>query len=100
MLISFQTLMIALKILTTATRETQLVQIPKDRSLALVILDSLGMDTTARVIQINQRKFSAVSTKPTKLAAPKAISFVNRPTSSYSIGDDVLISVFVVDTYV
>ena len=50
MLISFQTLMSALKMLTTVARGAQLVQIPKDRSLAPVILDSLVMDTTAQVI--------------------------------------------------
>ena len=69
MLTSFQTLMSALKILTTVAKGTQLVQIPKDPSLALVILDLLGMDTTAQVIQVNQRKFSAVSTSKTHTAS-------------------------------
>ena len=68
MLISFQTLMSALKILTTVATGMQLVQIPKDPSLALVILDSLGMDTTAQVIQINQQKFSTVSRSKTHTA--------------------------------
>ena len=52
MFISFQILMSVLKILIAAVKGEQLVQIPKDRSLALVILDSMGMDTTAQVIQI------------------------------------------------
>ena len=52
MFISFQILMSVLKILIAAVKGMQLVQIPKDRSLALVILDSMGMDTTAQVIQI------------------------------------------------
>ena len=69
MLTSFQTLMSALKILTTVAKGTQLVQIPKDPSLALVILDLLGMDTTVQVIQVNQRKFSAVSTSKTHIAS-------------------------------
>ena len=85
MLTSFQTLMSALKILTTVAKGTQLVQIPKDPSLALVILDLLGMDTTAQVIQVNQRKLSAVSTSKTpQLPASKAISSVTRPISYYS----------------
>ena len=50
--ISFQILMSVLKILIAAVKGEQLVQIPKDRSLALVILDSMGMDTTAQAIQI------------------------------------------------
>ena len=49
--------MSALKILATVARGTQLVQIPRDRLLALAIPDSLGMDTTVQVIQINQCKF-------------------------------------------
>ena len=44
--------MSVLKILIAAVKGEQLVQIPKDRSLALVILDSMGMDTTAQAIQI------------------------------------------------
>ena len=68
-LTSFQTLMSALKILTTVAKGTQPVQIPKDPSLALVILDLLGMDTTAQVIQVNQRKFSAVSISKTHRAS-------------------------------
>ena len=77
--------MSALKILTTVSKGTQPVQIPKDPSLALVILDLLGMDTTAQVIQVNQRKLSAVSTSKTpQLPASKAISSVTRPISYYS----------------
>ena len=61
--------MSALKILATVARGTQLVQIPKDRLLALAIPDSLGMDTTVQVIQINQCKFFfSVSTSKTHTA--------------------------------
>ena len=85
--------MSALKILATVARGTQLVQIPKDRLLALAIPDSLGMDTTVQVIQINQCKFffPFQQVKPPQLPAPKAISFLNRPSSSYSIRRGVFI---------
>ena len=85
--------MSALKILATVARGTQLVQIPKDRLLALAIPDSLGMDTTVQVIQINQCKFffPFQQVKPTQLPAPKAISFLNRPSSSCSIRRGVFI---------
>ena len=90
MLTSFQTLMSALKILTTVAKGTQLVQIPKDPSLALVILDSLGMDTTAQVIQVNQRKFPTVSTSKTHTATyTKGYFFGARPLSYYNIRDGV-----------
>ena len=86
MLTLFQTLMSALKILTTVAKGTQLVQIPKDPSLALVILDSLGMDQTAQVIQVNQRKFPTVSTSKTHTATcTKGYFFGARRISYYNI---------------
>ena len=78
--------MSALKILTTVATGMQLVQIPKDPSLALVILDSLGMDTTAQVIQINQQKFSTVSRSKTHTATcTKGYFFGARPISYNNI---------------
>ena len=47
--IPFQTLMSAIKILTTVARGTPLVQIPRDHSSALVSLDSLETGRTAEV---------------------------------------------------
>ena len=80
--------MSALKILATVARGTQLVQIPKDRFLALAIPDSLGMDTTVQVMQINRCQFffPFQPVKPTRLPAPKAIS-----SSSHSIRRGVFI---------
>ena len=49
LLISLQTLMSVLRILTTAVGIMPLVQIQRDCSTALVILDSAGMDTTVQV---------------------------------------------------
>ena len=49
MLISFQTLMSALRILTTVARGKPLVQSPQDHSSAFVGLGSLEMGTTAEV---------------------------------------------------
>ena len=49
MLISLQTLMSVLRIPTTAVGTMPLVQIQRDCSTALVILDSAGMDTTVQV---------------------------------------------------
>ena len=49
LLISLQTLMSVLSILTTAVGIMPLVQIQRDCSTALVILDSAGMDTTVQV---------------------------------------------------
>ena len=49
MLISLQTLMSVLRIPTTAVGTIPLVQIQRDCSTALVILDSAGMDTTVQV---------------------------------------------------
>ena len=49
MLISFQTLMTALRILTTVVRAKPLVQTPQDHSSALVSLGSLEMGTTAEL---------------------------------------------------
>ena len=49
MLILFQTLMSALRILTTVARGKPLVQTPQDHSSALVSLGSLEMGTTAKV---------------------------------------------------
>ena len=48
-LISLQTLMSVLRIPTTAVGTMPLVQIQRDCSTALVILDSAGMDTTVQV---------------------------------------------------
>ena len=48
-LISLQTLMSVLRIPTTAVGTMPLVQIQRDCSTALVILDSTGMDTTVQV---------------------------------------------------
>ena len=48
-LISLQTLMSVLRIPTTAVGTIPLVQIQRDCSTALVILDSAGMDTTVQV---------------------------------------------------
>ena len=49
LLISLQTLMSVLRIPTTAVGTMPLVQIQRDCSTALVILDSAGMDTTVQV---------------------------------------------------
>ena len=49
LLISSQTLMSVLRIPTTAVGTIPLVQIQRDCSTALVILDSTGMDTTVQV---------------------------------------------------
>ena len=49
LLISLQTLMSVLRIPTTAVGTMPLVQIQRDSSTALVILDSSGMDTTVQV---------------------------------------------------
>ena len=49
LLISLQTLMSVLRIPTTAVGTMPLVQIQRDSSTALVILDSAGMDTTVQV---------------------------------------------------
>ena len=49
MLISLQTLMSVLRIPTTAVGTMPLVKIQRDCSIALVILDSAGMDTTVQV---------------------------------------------------
>ena len=49
LLISLQTLMSVLRIPTTAVGTIPLVQIQRDCSTALVILDSAGMDTTVQV---------------------------------------------------
>ena len=48
-LTSLQTLMSVLRIPTTAVGTIPLVQIQRDYSTALVILDSSGMDTTVQV---------------------------------------------------
>ena len=42
----------ALRVPTTAAGTTPLVQIPRDRSSALVVLDSPEMDTTVKVMKI------------------------------------------------
>ena len=42
----------ALQIPTTAAGTMRLVQIPRDRSTALVVLDSPAMDTTVKVTKI------------------------------------------------
>ena len=42
----------ALQVLTTAAGTMRLVQIPRDRSTALVVLDSPAMDTTVKVTKI------------------------------------------------
>ena len=61
--IPFQTLMSAIKILTTVARGTLLVQIPRDHSSALVSLDSPETGRTAEVKSLKhnliyQKKFS------------------------------------------
>ena len=60
-LISSQTSMNALQVPTTAARTMPLVQIPRDRSSALVVLDSPEMDTTVKVMKIIKPWFSLVS---------------------------------------
>ena len=52
LLISLQTLMSVLRIPTTAVGTMPLVQIQRDCSTALVILDSAGMDTTVQVWEV------------------------------------------------
>ena len=42
----------ALQVPTTAAGTMPLVQIPRDRSTALVVLDSPEMDTTVKVMKI------------------------------------------------
>ena len=51
----------ALQVPTTAAGTMPLVQIPRDRSTALVVLDSPKMDTTVKVMKIIKPWCSAVS---------------------------------------
>ena len=60
-LISLQTSMNALQVPTTAAGTMRLVQIPRDRSTALVVLDSPEMDTTVKVLKIIKPWCSVVS---------------------------------------
>ena len=60
-LVSLQTSMNALQIPTTAAGTMRLVQIPRDRSTALVVLDSPERDTTVKVMKIIKPWCSVVS---------------------------------------
>ena len=51
----------ALQVPTTAAGTMPLVQIPRDRSTALVVLDSPEMDTTVKVLKIIKPWCSVVS---------------------------------------
>ena len=51
----------ALQVPTTAAGTMPLVQIPRDRSTALVVLDSPEMDTTVKVMKIIKPWCSVVS---------------------------------------
>ena len=53
--------MSVLRIPTTAVGTMPLVQIPRDRSAALVVLDSPEMDTTVKVMKIIKAWCSVVS---------------------------------------
>ena len=64
-LISLQTSMNALQVPTTAAGTMRLVQIPRDRSTALVVLDSPEMDTTVKVMKIIKPWCSVVSAHKT-----------------------------------
>ena len=55
----------ALQIPTTAAGTMRLVQIPRDRSTALVVLDSPEMDTTVKVTKIIKPWYSVVSAHKT-----------------------------------
>ena len=59
--ISLQTSMNAPQVPTTAAGTMPLVQIPRDRSAALVVLDSPEMDTTVKVMKIIKPWCSVVS---------------------------------------
>ena len=60
-LISLQSSMNALQVPTTVAGTMRLVQIPRDRSTALVVLDSPEMDTTVKVMKIIKPWCSVVS---------------------------------------
>ena len=64
-LISLQTSMNALQVPTTAAGTMRLVQIPRDRSTALVVLDSPEMDTTVKVTKIIKPWCSVISAHKT-----------------------------------
>ena len=64
-LISLQTSMNALQVPTTAAGTMPLVQIPRDRSTALVVLDSPEMDTTVKVTKIIKPWCSVISAHKT-----------------------------------
>ena len=64
-LISLYTSMNALQVPTTAAGTMRLVQIPRDRSTALVVLDSPAMDTTVKVTKIIKAWCSVVSAHKT-----------------------------------
>ena len=68
----------ALQIPTTVAGTMRLVQIPRDRSTALVVLDSPAMDTTVKVTKIIKAWCSVVS-------APKTF---RSPGIKYDIHDD------------
>ena len=53
--------MSVIRIPTTAVGTMPLVQIPRDRSAALVVLDSPEMDTTVKVMKIIKAWCSVVS---------------------------------------
>ena len=64
-LISLQTSMNVLQVLTTAVGTMPLVQTPRDRSTALVVMDSPEMDTTVKVMKIIKPWCSVVSAHKT-----------------------------------
>ena len=55
----------ALQVLTTAAGTMPLVQTPRDRSTALVVMDSPEMDTTVKVMKIIKPWCSVVSAHKT-----------------------------------
>ena len=65
-LISLQTSMNALQVPTTAAGTMRLVQIPMDRSTALVVLDSPAMDTTVKVMKVIKPWCSVISAQKNK----------------------------------
>ena len=77
-LISLQTSMNALQVPTTAAGAMPLVQIPRDRSTALVFLDSPEMDKTVKVMKIIKAWCYVISAHKTFRSA----------SMKYDIGDD------------
>ena len=62
-LISLQTSMNALQVPTTAAGTMRPVQIPMDRSTALVVLDSPAMNTTVKVMKVIKPWCSVISSQ-------------------------------------